>query len=96
MSTIVHNQEAGRGTLILILGILSIVFLGPFGGIPAWIMGKRDLKKIEAGLISQSEKSTTKTGMILGIIGTFLVFGAILLGILTVVGINLLNQSVAG
>ena len=38
--------EAGRGGLILTLGILSIVLLGFFLGIPAWVMGNRDLKKI--------------------------------------------------
>lgn len=82
-------QEPGRGTLILVLGILSITLLGPLGGIPAWIMGRKDLKKIKLGIISESEKTTTKTGMILGIIGTFLLLGMVIFGILVVVGINL-------
>ena len=68
--------------------------LGPILGIPAWIMGNKDLKKIKRGLISVSEKSNTKTGMILGIIGTFVsVFTLIILGIAVVVGINLYNSS---
>ena len=82
-------HESGRGTLILVLGILGITLLGLFAGIPAWVMGKTDLKKIEAGIISQSEKSTTKAGMILGIISTVLYIGTIVLGILLVIGINL-------
>ena len=38
--------EPHRGTLILVLGILSLTVLcGLFTGIPAWIMGKGDLDK---------------------------------------------------
>ena len=39
--------EPHRGTLILVLGILSLVLCGFFTGIPAWIMGKGDLEKIK-------------------------------------------------
>ncbi len=62
-------QESGRGTLILILGILSFI-LGPFTGMPAWIMGQSDLKKIKNGIIALNEKTNTEIGMILGIICT--------------------------
>jgi len=81
-------HESGRGTLILVLGILGITLFGLFAGIPAWILGKTDLRKIEAGIIPESEKSATRVGMILGIVSTVLYIGAILLGILLVVGIN--------
>lgn len=81
-------HESGRGTLILVLGILSITLLGLFTGIPAWIMGKNDLKKIDSGIIANSEKSATKAGMILGIVSTVLYLGMIILGIVVVVGIN--------
>ncbi len=63
--------EAGRGGRILTLGILSIVLLGFVLGIPAWVMGKRDLKKIRAGTIDRKEKGLTQSGMVLGIVGTF-------------------------
>ncbi len=66
-----YQHEQGRGTLILVLGILSLFLLGPILGIPAWIMGSGDLKKIREGRIPISEKGQTKAGMILGIIGTF-------------------------
>jgi hypothetical protein len=62
--------EAGRGTLILVLGILGLVAFGFLTGIPAWVMGQRDLKKIAAGTISPDEKATTQIGMILGIVAT--------------------------
>ena len=84
-------QEPGRGTLILIFGILSIILLWPFLGIPAWVMGNKDLKKIKDGIISITEKTTTKIGMILGIIGTF--FSLIIFGIAVVVGINIFSAS---
>ena len=83
------GQEPGRGSLILILGILSLVCLGPLVGIPAWVMGSGDLKKINQGLIPQSERSGTKVGMILGIIGTFLVIFFVVLGIAVAVGITM-------
>jgi len=63
--------EAGRGGLILTFGILSILLLGPILGIPAWVMGHRDLKKIRAGLIAVGQQRLTQAGMVLGIIGTF-------------------------
>ncbi len=87
-------QEPGRGALIIVLGILSIFLfiLGPIFGIPAWVMGNKDLKKINKGLISDSEKNTTKAGMILGIIST-LFFSTISFGIAIVVGINLFTSS---
>ena len=86
-------QEPGRGTVILVFGILSIILLGPFLGIPAWVMGNKDLKKIKNGIISLTEKTTTKAGMILGIIGTFFSAFIVIFGIAVVVGINLFSAS---
>jgi hypothetical protein len=67
-----QSQEEGRGVLILVLGILGVAVLGPILGIPAWIMGRNDLKKIQEGKIPSSERALTKAGMILGIISTVL------------------------
>ncbi|GIX06530.1 MAG: hypothetical protein KatS3mg115_0933 [Candidatus Poribacteria bacterium] len=70
-------MERGRGALILVLGILGIVSCG-FLGIPAWIMGHRDLQKMERGEMDPSDRGLTRAGMILGIIATLvLVIGAI-------------------
>lgn len=88
----ISYQESGRGTLILILGIFSFIF-GPFLGIPAWIMGNSDLKKIKQGIISIGEKTSTKIGMILGIITTLLIPVVIVFGIALVVGINVFTAS---
>jgi len=74
--------EQGHGALILVLGLLSLLMLGPFTGIPAWVMGSRDLKKIRAGRIAESEHTMTQVGMVLGIVGT--VLGVIALAIIVV------------
>ncbi|MBM4162620.1 MAG: DUF4190 domain-containing protein [Ignavibacteria bacterium] len=83
-------REAGRGVTILVFGILSIVAVGPILGIPAWIMGRTDLDKINQGLIAESERQLTKAGMILGIIGTFYVIFVLLVvfAVLLVFGIR--------
>jgi hypothetical protein len=88
--------EPGRGGLILIFGILSLVLLGPILGIPAWVMGHRDLKKIRAGIIAITQQGSTKSGMILGIIGTFVSpFAIIIVGIAIAVGITMFKTNAA-
>lgn len=88
----IQIKEPGRGTLILLLGFFSF-FLGPFLGIPAWVMGHTDLKKIRYGIIALSEKTKTKIGMILGIFNTLILPFVIIFGIATVVGINVFTAS---
>jgi hypothetical protein len=84
--------EPGRGGLILTFGILSLALLGPILGIPAWVMGHRDMKKINAGIIAISQKGLTKSGMICGIIGTFFSpFMIIIVGIAIAVGLSLFS-----
>ena len=65
------GKQPGRGTLVLVLGILSLVICALLGPV-AWIMGKGDLKKMDAGTMDDADRSTTKIGMICGIIGTIL------------------------
>ncbi len=83
--------DPGRGVLILILGIFSL-FFGLFTGIPAWIMGNTDLKRIDRGEIPISERGKTQAGKILGIIGTSWVI-LIIVPLFIVVGINLFQSS---
>jgi hypothetical protein len=75
-----------RGTLILVLGILSLIICYPLG-IVAWVMGNRDMKAIAAGTMDPEGKQLTNIGRILGIIGTviFLV-GAIAVVFFVVLG----------
>lgn len=43
------NGSSSNGTLILVLGILSLVLCGLLGPV-AWIMGNNALRNIDAGL----------------------------------------------
>ena len=79
-----HNiLEPHRGTLILVLGILSLVMCGFFTGIPAWIMGRNDLRKIKSGLMEPEGEGSTRGGMICGII-------CCIISLLSIIGIILL------
>ena len=68
---ILNKPQSGRGGIILGLGIVSFILLGPILGIPAWIMGHRDLKRIKNGEITREDKNLSQIGMVFGIIGTF-------------------------
>ncbi|MCW5776595.1 MAG: DUF4190 domain-containing protein [Phycisphaeraceae bacterium] len=85
-----------RGVLILVFGILSLVLcqlLGPF----AWIMGKGDLKRIDAGTMDPEGRGLTQAGMICGIIGTVLMMIGVLLSLLWIVMVVLgLGLAAAG
>ena len=77
-----------RGTLILVLGILSIIICAPLG-IAAWIMGNADLKAIDAGSMDPEGRQLTQVGKILGIIGVVLLVVAIIAFILmTILGVG--------
>ena len=66
-----------RGTLILVLGILSLVVCAPLG-IVAWVMGNGDLKQMDAGAMDPTGRSLTNGGRICGMIGTILLALSIL------------------
>jgi hypothetical protein len=62
---------AHRGTLILVLGILSLVAIQILGPV-AWLLGNADLKEMRAGRMDPSGESQTNIGRILGMIATLL------------------------
>jgi hypothetical protein len=77
-----------RGVLILVLGILSFVLCGVFTAIPAWIMGGRDLKEMDAGTMDPAGHGLTNAGRILGMIGTILfILGVVVMVLLGVLGV---------
>jgi predicted Zn finger-like uncharacterized protein len=84
-----RSRQPHRGTLILVLGILSLVVCSPLG-IAAWIMGNNDLAAMRAGRMDRSGEGTTQAGRICGMIASILmvvicvVYG--LIGILAAVG----------
>jgi hypothetical protein len=67
-------QEEHRGPMILILGILAIVMggIGLVTGILAWMWGKADLKKMDAGTMDPEGRQLTQIGWILGMVGVIL------------------------
>ena len=58
--------------MIVILGVLSIVILGPLSGVPGWVMANQDLRDLQAGMIRASASGTLRLGKGLNIAGTFL------------------------
>ena len=81
-----------RGTLILILGILSLVFCGIFTGLPAWIMGNGDVKQMAAGTMDPSGRSLTVAGKVCGMIATIL----FIIGIVIVLAMLVLGVAMPG
>ena len=67
-----------RGTLVLVFGILGIVSCWPLG-LAAWLMGRKDLKEMDAGTMDPSGRGNTNAGRICGMIGTLLASAIILL-----------------
>ena len=67
------GKAGGRAVLSLVLGVASYLLgLTFLTGIPAWILGRKELKAIEAGLAPAEGKRLAKIGMWLGILSTIL------------------------
>ena len=60
-----------RGGLILALGIVSLVACAPCG-IFAWVMGKNDLREMDAQQMDPTGRQQTNAGYVCGIIGSIL------------------------
>jgi hypothetical protein len=71
-----HKPPADRGSLILVLGILSLFLCWPLG-LLAWVLGSTDLKRIARGEIPAGRVGLVKAGRILGILGTFFFVAAV-------------------
>ncbi len=60
-----------KATMILVFGILSIACCNILGPV-AWMMGRSEVRAIEAGQLPAANLGTAKAGMICGIVGTIL------------------------
>lgn len=60
-----------RSSLILALGILSLIICAPLG-VVAWVMGSGDLKEMDVGRMDPAGRSNTQAGKICGMISTVL------------------------
>ena len=74
-----------HGTLILVLGILSLFTCSIITGIPAWVMANSDLREMDAGTMDSSGRGATQAGKVCGIVSVVLAVLAVLLGIAMVV-----------
>ena len=83
----------GRGTTVLVLGILGLVVCF-ICGIIAWSMGASDLKEMRAGRMDRRQESETRIGMILGIIATILAGLGVIFVILMFAGFIALGNKV--
>jgi len=79
------SYSSTKTIVSLVLGILSLVCCGFFAGIPAIILGKSELKAIDAGQVHESNRMMAKVGMILGIVGTILYLLGLLIYALLIV-----------
>ena len=77
-----------RGTTVLVLGILGLVVC-VICGIIAWVMGKNDLREMDAGIMDPSGRGTTNAGRICGMISVILAcVGFAIWLILVIVGVG--------
>ena len=91
------SESASSAAIIaLVLGIASwICSLGLLTGIPAWIVGKKEINAINEGRSPQSGKLMAQIGMWLGIIMTIISIIAFIIFVLYFIfvgGIIFMNQ----
>ena len=87
---------AHRGGMVLTMGILALLCnLFAVPGIIAWVMGRSDLKQMDAGYMDPEGRGLTQAGMILGIIGTSFVILGIVIWVIYIVFIFVLLAGAA-
>jgi hypothetical protein len=86
-----RDTEPHRGTLILVLGILSmtIPIIGLPLGIPAMVMARMDRKKIRAHQMDREGEGLTDAGWVCGLLGV-IIQSAMLLACVSCVGLGAL------
>ncbi|MFZ5867334.1 MAG: hypothetical protein ACOYXY_15730 [Thermodesulfobacteriota bacterium] len=71
-----------RADLVLLLGLLSLCLCWPVG-LVAWILGRTDLRRIEAGQISRERVGVLKLGMGLGVVGMALFVATVVIALIS-------------
>ena len=66
-----ENLRPHRGGAVLALGILGLAIC-IICGIIAWVMGRNDLKEMDAGIMDSSGRGLTQAGKICGMISVIL------------------------
>lgn len=89
------GMKPHNGTMILVFGILGLLMCTIFG-IIAWVMGNRDLKEMDAGVMDPAGRDNTKTGKILGMVGTIIAIVGVGLTILISIFMLIFGLAAAG
>lgn len=80
-------QDHPQATLVLILGILSIVIcwlIAPF----AWVLGKRAVREIDASGGTLGGRTQAQVGYIMGMIVTILmIIGVVIFGVIAIIAV---------
>ncbi len=94
------DAEPDRGAVVLALGIISLALvliwcaspLGAILGLTAWIMGRKDLRKMKNGQMDDQNRNMTQAGWICGILGTAL-NGLMVLGCGLFIGVMVYSEA---
>jgi len=76
--------EASQGFLALVLGIIGLFVFWPVAPF-AWVIGRNEVRAVDAGRRDPAGRGPALAGMIMGIIGTVILVLAVLLAVLAVV-----------
>jgi len=86
-------QDHPQATLVLILGILSIVIcslIGPF----AWVLGKRAVREIDASGGTLGGRTQAQVGYIMGMIVTILmIIGVVVAAVIIIAAVASSNTT---
>lgn len=75
-----HPQAHPQGTIILVLGILSLLICGLLGPV-AWVMGNNAIAEIDRNPSAYSNRGSVQAGRICGIIATVILIVGVVIGI---------------
>jgi TRAP-type C4-dicarboxylate transport system permease small subunit len=64
-------QQSSKATIAVVVGVLGIVCCGLLAPV-AWYLGNEEIKAIDAGRLSETNRGMAQVGKILGIIGSIL------------------------
>ena len=86
-----QEKASSAAVWALVLGIASWVLCGFLASVPAWIVGRIEINKINSGRSSQAGKSMATIGMWLGIVQTILGI-LIIFGLIVLLSLGLLSD----
>src|SRR5688500_18077211 len=72
------EQARGKAVAALVLGILAFVLkLGPLAAVPAWIMGRREIRRIDATGEGLLGRGLAQAGVALAVINMLVCAGIV-------------------